>query len=100
MCCGVVRLSSHRRPKGQLQPRVDLETFRAYCVQRRVTVGIDYRRHRWKRYIKPQQSGKKLYQRLRGIHEQGTRHADAGARLRLARRRSLEARILKKKDAH
>lgn len=38
MCCGVVRLSSHRRPKGQLQPHVDLETFRAYCAQRRGAV--------------------------------------------------------------
>ena len=57
----------------------DLETFKAYCVQRRATVEaclphyarIDYRRRRWKTYIKSQQSEEKLYQRLRGIHKRG-----------------------------
>ena len=56
----------------------DLETFKTYCVQRRATVEaclphyarIDYRRRRWKTYIKSQQSEEQLYQRLRGIHNQ------------------------------
>lgn len=55
----------------------DLETFKAYCVQRRATVEaclphyarLDYRRRRWKTYIKSQQSEERLYQRLRGIHK-------------------------------
>jgi hypothetical protein len=53
--------------------------LKAYCVQRRATVEaclphyarIDYRRRRWKTYIKSQQSEEKLYQRLRGIHKRG-----------------------------
>ena len=55
----------------------DLETFKAYCVQRRAMIAtclphytrLDYRRRRWKTYIKSQQSEERLYARLRGIHK-------------------------------
>jgi hypothetical protein len=57
----------------------DLETFKAYCAQRRATVEaclphyarLDYRRRRWKTSIKAQQSEERVYQRLRGIHKKG-----------------------------
>lgn len=57
----------------------DLETFKAYCVQRRATVEaclpyyarLDYRRRRWKTYMKSQQSEEGLYKRLEGMHKKG-----------------------------
>ena len=62
---------------------VDLETFKVFCKKRRELhavalphyADIAYRRRRWKKAIKTQQSEERLYQRLRGMHAKSDKRA-------------------------